>query len=81
MVSGETAGHLIIQVASHVTAVCIIQVASGVIAGYLYHPGGQWCDCWLSLSPRWSVVRLLAIFIIQVVSGVNAGHLYHPGGL
>ena len=56
-------------------AICIIQVVSGVIAGYLHHPGGEWCDCWLSVSLRWSVVWLLAICTIQVVSGETAGYL------
>ena len=44
-------------------AICIIQVVSGVTAHYLYHQGGQWCDCWLSIPSRWSVVRLLAICV------------------
>ena len=54
--------------------VMVLPLKAGVpTADHLYHPGGQWSDCW-------SVVWLLAICIIHVVSGVTVGYLYHPGG-
>ena len=53
--------------------VMVLPLKAGVpTAGHLYHPGGQWSDCW-------PVVWLLAICIIHVVSGVTVGYLYHPG--